>query len=120
MRSRKAAFPGATTAAVGSGVPACRCVSQTRVKHRIVADARLSTQPRDPKLAGKNRLALPAAAAFEPELVLSQVGHDYRGFGSILEDGIRQGFCNNDVICPIADAWRANGSPRPSIASLVK
>ena len=51
-----------------------------------------------------------AEAAFEPELVISQVGHDYRGFASLaralLAPGEKQGNCNNDVICPVGDPWR--------------
>jgi hypothetical protein len=55
-------------------------------------------------------LWVPAEAAFEPELVISQVGHDYRGFASLaralLAPGEKQGNCNNDVICPVGDPWR--------------
>lgn len=55
-------------------------------------------------------LWVPADAAFEPELVMSQVGHDYRGFASLaralLAPGEKQGNCNNDVICPVGDPWR--------------
>ena len=55
-------------------------------------------------------LWVPAEAAFEPELVIAQVGHDYRGFASLarslLDPGEKQGSCNNDVICPVGDPWR--------------
>ncbi|MBN1827262.1 MAG: T9SS type A sorting domain-containing protein [Candidatus Eisenbacteria bacterium] len=51
-------------------------------------------------------LFLPAGAAFEPEIVVSQVGHDYVGFAQMAMDKIRQGSCNNDVICPEGDPWR--------------
>jgi lysyl endopeptidase len=45
-------------------------------------------------------------AGFEPRLTIVQVGHDYRGFGQILRENLRQGSCNNDVICPEGDPWR--------------
>jgi hypothetical protein len=55
-------------------------------------------------------LWVPADAAFEPELVIGQVGHDYRGFAglarALLAPGEKQGTCNNDVICPAGDPWR--------------
>jgi hypothetical protein len=55
-------------------------------------------------------LWVPADAAFEPELVMRQVGHDYRGFASLaralLAPEEKQGSCNNDVICPVGDPWR--------------
>jgi hypothetical protein len=55
-------------------------------------------------------LWVPADAAFEPELVIGQVGHDYRGFASLARALIapreKQGTCNNDVICPEGDPWR--------------
>ncbi len=50
-------------------------------------------------------LYVPAAPAFQPELVITQVAHDYRGFEQFLEKP-QEGSCNNDVICPIADPWR--------------
>jgi hypothetical protein len=55
-------------------------------------------------------LWVPADAAFDPELVIAQVGHDYRGFASLaralVAPGGNQGSCNNDVICPQGDPWR--------------
>ena len=51
-------------------------------------------------------LYVPENPAFEPELVIAQVSHDYRGFGRIASAKLMQGFCNNDVICPEGDPWR--------------
>jgi prepilin-type processing-associated H-X9-DG protein len=55
-------------------------------------------------------LWVPADPAFEPDLVMTQVGHDYRGFGGLARalfgPGEKQGTCNNDVICPEGDPWR--------------
>lgn len=42
--------------------------------------------------------------ASAPRLVLAQVNHDYRKFGSC--PGQQPGSCNNDVICPEGDPWR--------------
>ncbi|MBU1699483.1 MAG: hypothetical protein KJ970_17490 [Candidatus Eisenbacteria bacterium] len=50
-------------------------------------------------------LYVPADAAFEPEVIISQVNHDYRGFGKARDDA-QQGWCNIDVICPEGDPWR--------------
>ena len=50
-------------------------------------------------------LDFPARAAFEPDLTISQVGHDYRGFAGLMEAGTRQGSCNIDVVCPVAQPW---------------
>jgi lysyl endopeptidase len=49
---------------------------------------------------------VPTGVAFEPDFVVVQAGHDYRGFGQILRENLRQGSCNNDVICPVGDPWR--------------
>jgi hypothetical protein len=57
-------------------------------------------------------LFVPHAAAFAPEVEIGSVQHDYRGFGPTLaglldevrED--RQGSCNVDVACDLADPWR--------------
>lgn len=51
-------------------------------------------------------LFVPAGAAFEPEIVLASVNHDYRGFGEIAAQKTYQGSCNNDVICAVGDPWR--------------
>lgn len=55
-------------------------------------------------------LWVPEGAAFEPELVIGQVGHDYLGFAGLarvlLAPREKQGSCNNDVICPEGDLWR--------------
>lgn len=64
-------------------------------------------------------LWLPREAAYEPELRIAQVNHDYLGFGTAAMpasatgadpakgDPSKQGTCNNDVICPEGDPWRA-------------
>lgn len=64
-------------------------------------------------------LWVPREAAFDPELRIAQVNHDYLGFGTAAMAGIgadagpasgdpsKQGSCNNDVICPEGDPWRA-------------
>ncbi len=55
-------------------------------------------------------LRVPVEAAFQPELNISQVGHDYRDFAdlarTLLAPEKRQGACNIDVICPEGDPWR--------------
>jgi hypothetical protein len=55
-------------------------------------------------------LSVPAEAPFEPELVIGQVGHDYRGFADLARaltaPAGKQGHCNVDVICPQGDPWR--------------
>jgi hypothetical protein len=55
-------------------------------------------------------LRVPAVAAFEPELAVAQVGHDYRGFAGVaralLVPDKMQGDCNNDVVCPEGSPWR--------------
>jgi len=51
-------------------------------------------------------LFVPADADFEPVLVVGQVSHDYRGFGQTAMNKIQQGWCNNDVVCPVGDPWR--------------
>jgi len=53
-------------------------------------------------------VSLPAAVESQLELNLSQVNHDYRDFGSLLDKigGNTCGACNVDVVCPEADDWR--------------
>ncbi len=51
-------------------------------------------------------LYLPAGAAFEYRPTLIQVNHDYVGFGNPARGNLRQGWCNNDVVCPEGDPWR--------------
>ncbi|MCA9727567.1 MAG: T9SS type A sorting domain-containing protein [Candidatus Eisenbacteria bacterium] len=53
-------------------------------------------------------MMVPAHSAFEPGLAITQVNHDYRGFGSFDAPAgeQRQGSCNNDVVCPEANPWR--------------
>ncbi|MFH1278509.1 MAG: FlgD immunoglobulin-like domain containing protein [Candidatus Eisenbacteria bacterium] len=51
-------------------------------------------------------LFVPANASFEAELFLASVNHDYRGFAKTAAQKLMQGYCNNDVICPVGDPWR--------------
>lgn len=50
-------------------------------------------------------LFVPRNVAEEPELLLVQVAHDYRGFGQLRERLDKSGWCNNDVVCPEWDPW---------------
>lgn len=50
-------------------------------------------------------LYVPGKAAFEPELVITQVAHDYRGFDRERARLEKSGWCNNDVVCPEWDPW---------------
>lgn len=50
-------------------------------------------------------LFVPAGPAFDPEIVITQVSHDYRGFGEAGRRLEKSGFCNNDVVCPEWDPW---------------
>lgn len=51
---------------------------------------------------------VPADAEFMPDLWLSQVNAGFRDMFHLAspETHIDQGFCNVDVVCPAADAWR--------------
>jgi hypothetical protein len=48
---------------------------------------------------------VPEGAAYEPELALVQVGYGFRDWFH-LQGPLRQGSCNNDVVCPEAIPWR--------------
>jgi hypothetical protein len=50
-------------------------------------------------------LTLPTESRHDYALRLSQVGKGYRYFGEAL--GEKSGACNNDVVCPEGDPWRA-------------
>ncbi len=50
-------------------------------------------------------LTLPRESRHDYALELSQVGKGYRYFGEQL--GEKSGACNNDVVCPEGDPWRA-------------
>ncbi|MFN8178058.1 MAG: proprotein convertase P-domain-containing protein [bacterium] len=50
-------------------------------------------------------LYVPPRAKFEPDLELVQVGYGFRDWFH-LASPLRQGACNNDVICPVGDPWR--------------
>lgn len=54
-------------------------------------------------------LRVPPDPDFQPELELSQVGHGYRDLFGRLGDPLlpKSGSCNNDVVCPEGDPWRA-------------
>ena len=51
-------------------------------------------------------LYVPANVKFEPELRLEQVGYGFRDFFKFEARMLRQGSCNNDVVCPEGDPWR--------------
>jgi hypothetical protein len=51
-------------------------------------------------------LYVPAGAAFDPQLTVRRVNHDYRGFASLHAPEKDQGSCNVDVICSQGDPWR--------------
>jgi lysyl endopeptidase len=40
-------------------------------------------------------------------LEIGSVNIGYRGFGEMVGDGERSGYCNNDVVCPEGDLWRS-------------
>ncbi|MFN8178059.1 MAG: proprotein convertase P-domain-containing protein [bacterium] len=50
-------------------------------------------------------LYVPPRVKFEPDLELVQVGYGFRDWFH-LASPLRQGTCNNDVICPVGDPWR--------------
>jgi lysyl endopeptidase len=49
---------------------------------------------------------LPPDALFMPELVISKVSHDYKGFFDLLAGLKSSGDCNVDINCPAGDAWQ--------------
>jgi hypothetical protein len=49
-------------------------------------------------------LTIPTKEVGNLKLELSSINVGYRGFGEILSRN--PGYCNNDVVCPIADGWR--------------
>jgi hypothetical protein len=49
-------------------------------------------------------LYVPASPRWEPEIEIGQIGWGFRDWFK-LESGLRQGACNNDVICPEGDPW---------------
>ena len=51
-------------------------------------------------------LTVPNSALGEVDLLLSQIGYGYRGFGTKGGVGPQSGGCNIDVVCPEGDAWR--------------
>jgi lysyl endopeptidase len=51
-------------------------------------------------------LFVPAGSGFEPELVVGQVAHDYRGFAQVRAEMEKAGSCNNDVVCPEGAPWQ--------------
>jgi len=50
-------------------------------------------------------LTIPTVSRHDYELHLIQVGKGYRSFGDVESD--KSGACNNDVVCPEGDPWRA-------------
>ncbi len=72
------------------------------------ADAAPTGEFWTPVVPGDNvvlELHVPSHPAFEPEVAIAQVAHDYRGFLQILA-GQEESSCNNDVVCPLGDSWR--------------
>jgi len=53
-------------------------------------------------------VVLPVKERWNLELELTSVNVGYREFGDLAADvlGLKQGTCNNDVVCPIGDGWR--------------
>jgi len=51
-------------------------------------------------------VTIPRKAVGHLGLELTSINVGYRGFGELLGGGRAPGWCNNDVICPIADGWR--------------
>jgi hypothetical protein len=64
--------------------------------------------PLVPGEAAVVELFVPAEAAHEPRLVLSQIGTGYRDLFHRKDDGNvpKIGACNIDAVCPQADPWR--------------
>jgi hypothetical protein len=48
----------------------------------------------------------PAGSDGEIDLRIAAVNHGYRDFSDLASASIKQGACNNDVICPEGDPWR--------------
>lgn len=53
-------------------------------------------------------VVLPVKERWNLDLELTSVNVGYRRFGELASDlmGLKQGTCNNDVVCPIGDGWR--------------
>ena len=49
---------------------------------------------------------VPADRKFDPEIGLTHIGYGYRDWFKMEAPILRQGACNNDVICPEGDPWR--------------
>ena len=48
----------------------------------------------------------PAGGDGDLDLRIAAVNHGYRDFGDLTGAAVKQGACNNDVICPEGDPWR--------------
>ena len=48
----------------------------------------------------------PAGIDKQADLRIAAVNHGYRDFGDLAGAAVKQGVCNNDVICPEGDPWR--------------
>ena len=48
----------------------------------------------------------PAGGDGDLDLRIAAVNHGYRDFGNLTGAAVKQGACNNDVICPEGDPWR--------------
>ena len=53
-------------------------------------------------------VVLPVKERWNLELELTSVNVGYRKFGELTAElmGLKQGTCNNDVVCPVGDGWR--------------
>ena len=51
-------------------------------------------------------LLVPVTAKFEPEVILTDVGKGFLDLFKVNQVPLKQGACNNDVICPEGDPWR--------------
>ena len=51
-------------------------------------------------------MLVPEKVKAEPRFELTHVGYGYRDLFHLQVPGGRQGWCNNDVICPEGDPWR--------------
>jgi subtilisin-like proprotein convertase family protein len=49
---------------------------------------------------------VPAERKFDPEVGLTHIGYGFRDWFKLEAPVLRQGACNNDVICPEGDPWR--------------
>ena len=51
-------------------------------------------------------LYVPPSVEFEPGIEIARIGWGFRDWFKLEREIGRQGFCNNDVVCPEGDPWR--------------